>query len=103
MPLMLTNTSETLWGPDVLAFHPERWVDISGSVKTSGMPPHLMLFISDPQACIGNCFFALAEDKALLITLILTSKFSPVEGYHIAARHAVAIRAFVKEQVSKGF
>lgn len=102
LPLLLINTSETLWGPDALAFRPERWFDVPQPTKKSGMPLHLMSFISGPRACIGNRF-ALAEAKALLITLILAFEFSPVEGNHIAAKQAVVMRAFVKEQASEGF
>lgn len=101
LPLGLINTSETLWGADAASFRPERWFDVPLAAKRSGLPQHLLSFISGPRACIGNRF-SLAEAKAILISLLLHFEFSPVENWKIETKQAIVLRFRVKGQEGAG-
>lgn len=102
MPLLLINTSQELWGPDALSFVPERWYDIPSAAKASGMPLHLMSFISGPRGCIGNRF-ALAEAKSILFSLILNFTYEPIPDWEIEGKQAIVMRFRVKGHEDDGY
>lgn len=101
IPILMINTSEKLWGPDARDFNPERWFDIPENARKSGLPLHLLSFISGPRACIGNRF-ALAEAKAILFTLLIQFEFSPIDEFEIEAKQAIVMRFRVKGQEDLG-
>ena len=81
IPIVAANFDETIWGPDVDAFNPERWTD---HVSKFGY----LTFLQGPRSCIGRQF-AETEMKVLLVALIQRLRFDEVvKGKHIE-RHIV--------------
>jgi len=67
------NFDETLWGPDVDTFNPDRWDKLPETVSNYSY----LTFLQGPRSCIGRRF-AETEMKALLITLIQRLRFDEV-------------------------
>ncbi|KAJ7775381.1 cytochrome P450 [Mycena metata] len=75
LPLLAVNTDKALWGEDAAEFKPERWDHLPEAVKAiPSVWSHLMTFFAGPHNCIGFRF-SLAEQKALLFTLIRAFEF----------------------------
>ncbi|KAJ7884436.1 cytochrome P450 [Mycena leptocephala] len=75
LPLLAVNTDKSLWGEDAAEFKPERWDHLPEAVKTiPSVWSHLMTFFAGPHNCIGFRF-SVAEQKALLFTLIRAFEF----------------------------
>ncbi|KAF8206796.1 cytochrome P450 [Mycena galopus ATCC 62051] len=77
LPLLAVNTDKALWGEDAAAFNyrPERWDHLPETVKAiPSVWSHLMSFYAGPHNCIGQRF-SVAEQKALLFTLIRAFEF----------------------------
>ncbi|KAJ6509099.1 cytochrome P450 [Mycena vulgaris] len=75
LPLLAVNTDKALWGEDAAEFKPERWDHLPEAVKAiPGVWSHLMTFFAGPHNCIGFRF-SVAEQKALLFTLIRAFEF----------------------------
>lgn len=74
--LQACNFNRDVFGADADDFRPERWLDghVGGEVSGPGMYSHLMSFLVGPRHCIGQRL-ALAEFKAIITTLVLTSEF----------------------------
>lgn len=67
------NFDETLWGPDVDTFNPDRWDKLPETVTNYSY----MTFLQGPRSCIGRRF-AETEMKVLLANLIQNFKFDEV-------------------------
>ncbi|TKY89740.1 hypothetical protein EX895_001527 [Sporisorium graminicola] len=80
VPMQVINFDTDIWGPDAAEFNPQRWRNPTTFARQSGLPMHLMTFISGPRGCIGNRF-ALAEFKAMLAHLVGNFHFEEVEGW----------------------
>ncbi|KAJ7323280.1 cytochrome P450 [Mycena albidolilacea] len=75
LPLLAVNTDKSLWGEDATEFKPERWDHLPEAVKAiPSVWSHLMTFFAGPHNCIGFRF-SVAEQKALLFTLIRAFEF----------------------------
>ncbi|KAJ7231825.1 cytochrome P450 [Mycena rebaudengoi] len=75
LPLLAMNTDKTLWGEDAAEFKPERWDNLPEAVNAiPSVWPHFMTFFAGPHNYIGFRF-SLAEQKALLFTLIRAFHF----------------------------
>ncbi|KAJ7655267.1 cytochrome P450 [Mycena polygramma] len=90
IPVNVLQTDPEIWGEDAHIFRPERWNDS----KTSH---NLFAFSEGPRSCIGKKF-ALAEIKALTVTLIRQFSFSC--SYEIEAFQSFVIRPRIKGQGS---
>ena len=81
IPVVATNFDETIWGPDVDTFNPDRWTDHVSKFS-------YLTFLQGPRSCIGR-LFAETEMKVLLVALIQRLRFDEVvKGKHIE-RHIV--------------
>jgi cytochrome P450 len=81
IPIVATNFDETIWGPDVDTFNPDRWTDHVSKYS-------YLTFLQGPRSCIGR-LFAETEMKVLLVALIQRLRFDEVvKGKHIE-RHIV--------------
>src|SRR5271170_2514981 len=67
------NFDETVWGPDVDSFNPDRWEKLPETITNYSY----LTFLQGPRSCIGRRF-AETEMKALLVTLIQRLKFDEV-------------------------
>ncbi|KAF8971842.1 cytochrome P450 [Flammula alnicola] len=80
--IMASNRNPELWGPDVLEWKPERWLEpLPETVIRAHLPgiySHLMTFIGGSRACIGFKFSQL-EMKVVLLLLIESFRFSPTK------------------------
>ncbi|KAF8957107.1 cytochrome P450 [Flammula alnicola] len=80
--IMASNRNPELWGPDVLEWKPERWLeplpDALIHAHLPGIYSHLMTFIGGGRACIGFKFSQL-EMKVVLLLLIESFRFSPTK------------------------
>ncbi|KAF8956301.1 cytochrome P450 [Flammula alnicola] len=80
--IMASNRNPELWGPDVLEWKPERWLEpLPETVIRAHLPgiySHLMTFIGGGRACIGFKFSQL-EMKVVLLLLIESFRFSPTK------------------------
>ncbi|KAF8966257.1 cytochrome P450 [Flammula alnicola] len=80
--IMACNRNPELWGPDVLEWKPERWLeplpDTLIGAHLPGIYSHLMTFIGGGRACIGFKFSQL-EMKVVLLLLIESFRFSPTK------------------------
>ncbi|KAJ7272270.1 cytochrome P450 [Mycena rebaudengoi] len=75
IPLLAVNTDKALWGEDAAEFKPERWDHLPEAVKAiPSVWSNLMTFFAGPHNCIGFRF-SVAEQKALLFTLIRAFEF----------------------------
>lgn len=73
IPLNVLHTDPAIWGPDANEFRPQRWIER----KNAGIRDdrELLAFSKGPRSCIGKAF-ALAEIKALTVTLLRHFAFS---------------------------
>ncbi|KAF8955775.1 cytochrome P450 [Flammula alnicola] len=80
--IMASNRNPELWGPDVLEWKPDRWLEpLPAAVPAAHLPAiysHLMTFIGGSRACIGFKFSQL-EMKVVMILLIESFRFSPTK------------------------
>ncbi|KAF9649252.1 cytochrome P450 [Thelephora ganbajun] len=94
------NLNPDVWGPDAMAFRPERWLE-SSSEKTEtplGMYGNLLTFSAGGRSCIG-WRFAVAEIQAFLVTLIREFSFSIPEGRNIRiARPGILVPMVIGEE-----
>ncbi|EIW82626.1 cytochrome P450 [Coniophora puteana RWD-64-598 SS2] len=71
------NRSDKYWGADAKQFNPARWLNPEG-LETRAREiqghKHLLTFIDGPRTCLGKAF-ALAEFKAVLVTLVRNFEF----------------------------
>lgn len=60
IPMVAFNQNAQVWGPDVMSFRPERWLDgsNSGASSSAGFLAYspLLTFLGGPRACIGYRF-----------------------------------------------
>ncbi|KAG5646052.1 hypothetical protein DXG03_004475 [Asterophora parasitica] len=87
IPLNVIQTDPAVWGPDAHQFRPQRWIERKDSGIRSGR--ELLTFSEGPRSCIGKAF-ALAEIKALTVTLLRQFAFSC--PYEIEAFQSFVIR-----------
>ena len=105
VPIYAMNTTEEIWGPDSVAFNPERWMQGGVSEKAHGLPGiwgQQMTFMGGQHACIGYKF-SLFEMKALLFSLVKAFEFKlAVPASDIIARESVVRRPIVKTERDAG-
>ncbi|CAA7267036.1 unnamed protein product [Cyclocybe aegerita] len=81
-----SNRNPDFWGPDVLEWKPERWLNpLPESLVNSRIPgiySHLMTFLGGGRSCIGFKFSQL-EMKAVLALLVEDLEFSLPDGKEI--------------------
>src|SRR5271170_7890306 len=88
IPIVAMNFDETLWGPDVDTFNPDRWEKLPDSVSNYSY----LTFSQGPRSCIGRRF-AETEMKVLLVALIQRLGFDEVvKGRHIAKHTVITTR-----------
>ncbi|KDN52725.1 cytochrome P450 [Tilletiaria anomala UBC 951] len=102
IPIELLNTSEDVWGPDALAFRPQRWFNLPTEVNNDfDFPLHLATFIAGPRGCIGSRF-AVIEAKVLLMQLVSVFRFERVLGWTIEPKLSLVTRSRVVGQEKAG-
>ena len=67
------NFDETMWGPDVDIFNPDRWDNLPETVTNYSY----LTFLQGPRGCIGRRF-AETEMKVLLVALVQRLRFDEV-------------------------
>ncbi|EIW86397.1 cytochrome P450 [Coniophora puteana RWD-64-598 SS2] len=92
MPVNVIHKDPAIWGDDADVFRPERWLQDKSRKLTVR---DLLAFSSGPRACLGRSF-ALAEMKALALTLLQNFAFSCEED--IEPFQSFVIRPRVKGQ-----
>ncbi|KAJ7215641.1 cytochrome P450 [Mycena rebaudengoi] len=81
---------------------PERWDELPEAVKAiPSVWSNLMTFFAGPHSCIGFCF-SVAEQKALLFTLIQTFEFELAIPASEIGNTGILQRPFVLAERSKG-
>ncbi|KAJ7356883.1 cytochrome P450 [Mycena albidolilacea] len=90
IPVNVLQTDPEIWGDDAHLFRPERWIEPDAK-------RNLFAFSEGPRSCIGKKF-ALAEIKALTVTLIQQFSFSC--SHEIEAFQSFVIRPRVRGQGS---
>ncbi|KAJ7863171.1 cytochrome P450 monooxygenase [Mycena leptocephala] len=101
IPVLAINTDKELWGEDALEFKPERWENIPEAVNLiPGVWANILTFWAGPH----GYRFSLAEQKALIFTLIrsfVLELATPAED--ISRTSALALtRPFVVSEKEKG-
>jgi cytochrome P450 len=82
------NFDETVWGPDVDQFNPDRWEKLPDTVTNFSY----MTFLQGPRNCIGRRF-AETEMKVLLVELIKRLRFDEVvKGRYIEKKAMITTR-----------
>jgi hypothetical protein len=85
IPVVATNFDETIWGPDVDTFNPDRWTDHVSKFS-------YLTFLQGPRSCIGR-LFAEVEMKVVLVALIQRLRFDEVvKGKRIERFRAITTR-----------
>ncbi|KAI0030894.1 cytochrome P450 [Vararia minispora EC-137] len=83
------NQDQGIWGPDAMAWRPERWLsplpETVAQARVPGVYSNLLTFIGGGRACIGFKFSQL-EMKVALAQLIPTFRFTPSEKHEIVWR-----------------
>jgi cytochrome P450 len=88
IPIVAINFDETIWGPDVDKFNPDRWEKLPDKVSNY----NYLTFLQGPRSCIGRRF-AEIEMKVLLVALIQRLKFEEVvKGRHIEKKSIITTR-----------
>src|SRR5271170_3255519 len=88
IPILAMNFDETMWGPDVDIFNPDRWDNLPETVTNYSY----LTFLQGPRNCIGRRF-AETEMKVLLVALIQRLRFDEVvKGRHIAKHTVITTR-----------
>ncbi|KAJ7274023.1 cytochrome P450 [Mycena rebaudengoi] len=102
LPLLAVNTDKALWGEDATEFKPERWDQLPEAVKAiPSVWSNLITFFAGPHNCIGFRF-SIAEQKALLFTLIRAFEFElAIPASEIGSTGALQ-RPFVLSEREKG-
>lgn len=103
IPLQVVNFSEPVWGPTAREFDPSRWLpeNLPQSARDSGLPMHILTFLSGPRSCVGQRF-AIVEFKVLLACLVRNFDFERVEGWNIEPKQEIVLRGVVTGQESVG-
>lgn len=103
IPIQFINSNPAIWGPTAGQFDPSRWLpeNMPSTAKDSGMPLHLLTFISGPRSCIGNRF-AIAEFKVLLAVLTRKFDFERVPGWVVEGKQEIVMRASIVGQEDLG-
>ncbi|KAH7883794.1 cytochrome P450 [Phlebopus sp. FC_14] len=70
MPVNVIHRDKSVWGPDADLFRPERWLH-----RSTRNSRDLFAFSLGPRGCLGRSF-AIAEIKALMITLLPQFSFT---------------------------
>jgi cytochrome P450 len=78
------NFDETIWGPDVDEFNPDRWDKLPETVTNYSY----LTFLQGPRNCIGRRF-AETEMKVLLVSLIQNFKFEEVVKGRVVERQSM--------------
>ncbi|KAF7340055.1 Cytochrome P450 [Mycena venus] len=91
IPVNVLQIDPEIWGDDAHLFRPERWLDPDSTNR------NLFAFSEGPRSCIGKKF-ALAEIKALTVTLI--RQFSFTCSHEIEAFQSFVIRPRIRGQGS---
>ncbi|KAJ7195155.1 cytochrome P450 [Mycena rebaudengoi] len=102
IPLLAVNTDKALWGEDAAEFKPDRWTHLPEAVKAiPSVWSNLMTFFAGPHNCIGFRF-SVAEQKALLFTLIRAFEFElAIPASEIGSTGALQ-RPFILAEREKG-
>ncbi|KAJ7234598.1 cytochrome P450, partial [Mycena rebaudengoi] len=102
IPLLAVNTDKALWGEDAAEFKPDRWDHLPEAVKAiPSVWSNLMTFFAGPHNCIGFRF-SVAEQKALLFTLIRAFEFElAIPASEIGSTGALQ-RPFILAEREKG-
>ena len=89
--LMTLYQDPNIWGPDVVKFNPERFVNgINGACKL----PHVYIpFGTGPRSCLGQ-HFAMAELKILLSLILSNFSFSLSPKY----RHSPIMNLIIEPE-----
>ena len=88
VPIAAINFDETVWGPDVDTFNPERWEKLPESVSNY----NYLTFFQGPRSCIGRRF-AEVEMKILLVALIQRLRFDEVvKGRRVERKGMITTR-----------
>jgi cytochrome P450 len=88
IPIAAINFDETVWGPDVDKFIPDRWEKLPETVTNYSY----LTFLQGPRSCIGRRF-AETEMKVLLVALIQRLQFDEVvKGRQIEKQAIITTR-----------
>jgi cytochrome P450 len=79
-----TNFDETVWGPDIDKFNPDRWDKLPETLSNYSY----LTFLQGPRSCIGRRF-AEVEMKVLLVALIQRLQFDEVVKGRIVEKKAM--------------
>lgn len=82
------NFDETIWGPDVDSFNPDRWDKLPEAVSNY----NYLTFLQGPRSCIGRRF-AETEMKVLLVKLIQRLRYDEVvKGRYVEKKAMITTR-----------
>lgn len=95
IPVNAIQSDPEIWGPDAKIFRPQRWLEMKQNGNRRGR--ELLAFSEGPRSCIGKSF-AIAEIKALVVTLV--RQFSFTCPYEIEAFQSFVVRPRVKNQTA---
>ena len=88
IPIVGVNFDETVWGPDVDTFNPDRWDKLPETVTNY----NYLTFLQGPRSCIGRRF-AETEMKVLLVALIQRLQFDEVvKGRRVEKQAVITTR-----------
>jgi cytochrome P450 len=88
IPIVGVNFDETVWGPDVDNFNPDRWDKLPETVTNY----NYLTFLQGPRSCIGRRF-AETEMKVLLVALIQRLQFDEVvKGRRVEKQAVITTR-----------
>jgi cytochrome P450 len=88
VPIAAINFDETVWGPDVDKFIPDRWEKLPETVSNYSY----LTFLQGPRSCIGRRF-AETEMKVLLVALIQRLQFDEVvKGRRVEKQAVITTR-----------
>jgi len=93
IPVNVVQSDPLVWGSDADVFRPERWLERKRGGTSNRRD--IFAFSEGPRTCIGKAF-ALAEVKALTVTLVRQFTFS--SPHKIEAFQSFVIRPRVKGQ-----
>lgn len=88
IPIAAINFDETVWGPDIDEFNPDRWEKLPDTVSNYSY----LTFLQGPRSCIGRRF-AETEMKVLLAALIQRLRFEEVvKGRRVEKKAMITTR-----------
>ena len=88
IPIVGVNFDETVWGPDVDTFNPDRWDKLPETVTNY----NYLTFLQGPRSYIGRRF-AETEMKVLLVALIQRLQFDEVvKGRRVEKQAVITTR-----------